>query len=212
MNGCENDREHRLRGDSRCRSARDRRHLPIFLRGRRLAGAIVCMAVLAAGAGVAAAMAGDGGGPAALVKPEVSFASGCVSMMNSSSGNAIVSRQKMVPGDRVSGQVVISNKGRRRARFYLRLGNLTDTPGPFGGRLSEKLVLTVERLRGARRVRLFSGEFADLSRVYVGLFRPRERRRFVFTVSFPDAGAGQDSKYIRSSMSVVFEWSSRRTK
>ena len=58
----------------------------------------------------------------------------------------------MMPGDRVTGRVKIGNGSRVRARFFLGLSKLVETPGQGGGRLSYRLVLTVKGLpRGGGR-------------------------------------------------------------
>ena len=77
--------------------------------------------------------------------------SGRVRIKNSHGGDALVGMQGMLPGDGTSGTVKIGNASKVRARFYLGLSKLVETPGSGGGRLSYRLVLTVKRLSARHR-------------------------------------------------------------
>jgi hypothetical protein len=77
--------------------------------------------------------------------------SGRVRIKNSLGGDALVGMRGMMPGDTASGTVRIGNAGRVRAKFFLGLSRLIESPGAGGGRLSYRLVLTVKRLSTRRR-------------------------------------------------------------
>lgn len=195
-------------------SGAPRRRLRRLLRGRHVFVILVSLGVLVVGSSVAAAMVARSLVHPETVRPVVSFASGVVKMGNSSSGTAIVSRSKMVPGDAVSGQVVISNRSLRQAAFHLYARNLVDAPGPGGGRLSQKLLLRVKRVgrSSSRRATVYYGVFAGLKSVSLGRFAPRESRRYAFTVTFPAGVTATDNRYMASTMSVRFDWSTPRNR
>jgi hypothetical protein len=185
-----------------------RRLLRLFM-GRRVFVAVISIGVLIGASSVAAAMITRSLVHPETVRPVVSFASGVVQMGNSIAGSAVVSRSKMVPGDTVSGQVIISNGGVRAAEFHLYARNLIDTPGPAGGRLSQRLMLRIKRVGrvSARRATVYNGVFRGLKSASLGRFAPHESRRYVFTVAFPVGTSALDSTYMASSMSVRFDWS-----
>lgn len=186
----------------------ERRRLRRMLRGRHVFVMVISVVALVVGSSVAVAMVARSVAHPESVRPVVSFASGIVRMGNSSSGTAIVARSKMVPGDIVTGQVVISNGSLRQAKFHLYTRNLVDTPGPGGGRLSQKLLLRVKRVgRVSRRATVYNGVFGGLKSVSLGRFAPHESRRYAFTVTFPAGATATDNGYMASTVSVRFDWS-----
>lgn len=130
---------------------------------------------------------------------------------NSRGGDALLGMTNMRPGDRVSGRVTIGNGSRRQAaRMYLGLSHLVDTPGPAGGRLSLRLWLTVRRVGHGRRPHvLYSGPLRSMPLVRLGVFRPRERRHYRLTVSFPRGPDAWDTRFEGAAMSVQFTWYAR---
>jgi hypothetical protein len=139
--------------------------------------------------------------------------SGRVRIQNSRGGDALVGMQGMLPGDHVAGTVKIGNASKVRARFYLGLSRLVETQGAGGGRLSYRLVLTVKRLSTRRRPQLvYSGPLRQMPLVRLGAFRPRETRRYQFTVLFPEGGASMDDRFQRASTSLQFTWYARRAR
>ena len=177
--------------------------------GRHVFAVAVSIAVLVGGSSVAVAMMARSIADPEMVRPVVSFASGVVQMGNSIAGSAVVSRAKMKPGDTVSGQVIISNGGVRAAEFHLYARNMIDTPGPGGGRLSQRLMLRIKEVGrvSSRRATVYSGVFGGLKSASLGRFAPHESRRYVFTVTFPVGTTAVDSTYMASSLSVRFDWS-----
>lgn len=139
--------------------------------------------------------------------------SGRVKIKNSRGGDALVGMQGMLPGDSTAGTVTIGNAGRVRARFYLGLSRLVETQGMGGGRLSYRLVLTVKRLWTRRRPQLvYSGPLRQMPMLKLGAFRPREKRKYRFTVFFPEGGPGTDDRYQRAATSLQFTWYARRAR
>lgn len=140
--------------------------------------------------------------------------SGRLRIKNSLGREAIVGKLGMTPGGRVGGTVKIGNASRYRARFYLGLARLVDVRGREGGRLSDRLVLTVKRVFPRRRPRLvYTGPLRKLSLVKLGRFRPREARTYHFSVLFPDGGmSGFDNRYLGAWTSLTFKWYARRAR
>jgi hypothetical protein len=134
--------------------------------------------------------------------PQAIAADGAAQLVNSSSGSAILSGLRMLPGQSVTGTVTIANQGTASGRLELTTAALADTPGPGGGQLSERLQLVVrDDTAGALR---YEGTLAGLQDLALGTFRPHEAHRYRFTVGFP-AQTG-DNAYQSSSVSVTYNW------
>lgn len=139
--------------------------------------------------------------------------SGRVRIKNSHGGDALVGMQGMLPGDSTSGTVKIGNASKVRARFYLGLSKLVESPGTGGGRLSYRLVLTVKRLSARQRPRLvYTGPLREMPMLKLGVFRPRESHIYSFAVFFPEGGASVDDDYQQASTSLQFDWYARRAR
>jgi hypothetical protein len=139
--------------------------------------------------------------------------SGRVRIKNSKGGDALVGMQGMLPGDSTTGTVKIGNAGRVRARFYLGLSKLVETPGTGGGRLSYRLVLTVKRLSPRHRPQLvYTGPLRQMPMLKLGAFRPRETRTYSFAVLFPEGGPSMDDRFQQASTSLQFNWYARRAR
>jgi hypothetical protein len=139
--------------------------------------------------------------------------SGRVRIKNSRGGEALVGMQGMLPGDSTAGTVRIGNASKVRARFYLGLSRLVETAGSGGGRLSYRLVLTVKKLSPRHRPQLvYTGPLREMPMLKLGVFRPRESRTYLFSVTFPEGGTAMDSTYQRASTSLAFNWYARRAR
>ena len=139
--------------------------------------------------------------------------SGRVRIKNSMGGDALVGMKGMLPGDSTTGTVKIGNASRMRARFYLGLSRLVETPGSGGGRLSYRLVLTVKQLSTRHRpIPVYTGPLRQMPLLKLGTFRPRESRIYQFTVLFPEGGSTVDDPYQRASTSLQFDWYARRAR
>ena len=139
--------------------------------------------------------------------------SGRVRIKNSLGGDALVGMQGMLPGDGTTGTVKIGNASKVRARFYLGLSKLVETPGSGGGRLSYRLVLTVKRLSTKHRpILVYTGPLRQMPMLKLGTFKPRETRTYRFSVLFPEGGPVLDDQYQRASTSLEFDWYARRAR
>jgi hypothetical protein len=139
--------------------------------------------------------------------------SGRVRIKNSRGGDALVGMRGMLPGDTTAGTVRIGNASRVRARFYLGLSKLVETPGAGGGRLSYRLVLTVKRVSTKRRPQLiYTGPLRRMPVLRLGTFRPRESRIYRFSVHFPEGRPSLDDAYQQATTSLRFNWYARRAR
>jgi spore coat-associated protein N len=166
---------------------------------RTLATFVSSLVMALAAIGLAVAAPGRGHDPASAL---LAAAHGAVAISNSLAGAAVLSAGGMRPGDSVDGTVTIGNDGDVAGRFAL-TATVDDTPGPEGGRLSERVVLTVADLTDATQ--LFSGHPADFAEHDVGTLAPGEEHDFRFTLSWPD-GSVSDNLYQGSALSLGFEW------
>ena len=145
-------------------------------------------------------------------RPAAAFASGSMSQSNSRSGEAILTSGAMRPGESLQGTVSIANDGDLAGVFALTAADVVDTPGPNGGRLSEKLELVVEDVTAAGSpATVYSGGLAAMPRQTLGTFAPGEVRSYRFTVVFPDGGTPDsettgDNAYEGSRVSTTFDW------
>jgi hypothetical protein len=187
------------------------------LAGRRITrrqapALVVAIALLLIASTVAAAAVKDFLQPRPY-PPKVLEVRGKIKMSNSRGNMAILSMEDMKLGDSVSGSVKIGNRSKIKARFWLKKVRLVDTPGPLGGRLSGSLVLEVRQLRTPRPPRvLYRGALAAMPTLNLGVFKPRSRRTYVFTVTLPSRGPSIDTGIQLSATSVGFRWVASRVR
>jgi hypothetical protein len=165
-----------------------------------LIGSLV-MALAAIGLAVAAPGSGDD-----AARASVESATGAVGISNSHAGDALFSASAMRPGDGVTGTVTIGNDGDVAGRFAVRATGLSDTPGPNGGRLSERLQLGLYDVTDVHRpVTVFAGRPADFSQVDVGTLVPGAKRDYLLAASLPQGGP-YDNLYQGSSVRLGLDW------
>jgi hypothetical protein len=175
----------------------------------------LALAVLLVAAAVAGAAVNDYMRPRPY-PPQLLYTSGKIKMSNSRNGAAIVSAKRMKPGDSVRGTVVIRNRSKQRAHFWLSPRRIVDMPGPQGGRLSNRLRLHVIQVNNGRvgtrppRV-LYRGTIAGMPTIPLGAFRPGRRVTYRFLVTFPmEDRAVPDNVFQGSSVRVDFLWRAAR--
>src|SRR5215210_6989935 len=125
--------------------------------------------------------------------PDNTFTAGNLTHSNSKNGSAILTADKMKPGQSTQGTVDITNTGDIDGVFSLAKSNLVDTPASPA--FSGKLDLTVEDCGDpsgscSSPVTKYSGKVGAMGTVAVGTYIPNEAHRYRFTVTFPDGGAG----------------------
>ena len=111
-------------------------------------------------------------------------AEGAVKLSAAGSGHAILTASGLRPGQSVAGNIALANVGESRGRLTLRRTGMVDTPGRFGGRLSDALLLRVEELGGgswtgplAVRIACPPPEAADRVRAPSAAMRPSSAGR-----------------------------------
>jgi hypothetical protein len=153
-------------------------------------------------AAIGLAVAAPGRGPAPA-SASLSAAGGAVGISNTREGAAVLSAPALRPGASVTGTVRIGNDGDVAGRFALAATAVDDTPGPGGGELSDRVVLTVADLTAGTQ--LFAGHPAGFAEYDVGTLAPGQQHEFRFTLAWPDGGS-TDNLYQGSTLSIGFEW------
>lgn len=203
-----------------------------FLRGRL--GAVAAVIALFGLAGVAVAapagggggflggllgglLGGDGGsgGDSTVTDPTTALVPGGLlfASVNSRDGKPVLTASDMVPGEPVTGSLQIRSTGLLTGEYRLTASGLQDTPGPNGGRLSERLRLTVKELGPAGFRQLYDGTLADLHTVDLGRFHGGDGdiRTYYFTAVLPSTGVPPsntegDNAYQGASARVTLSW------
>jgi hypothetical protein len=168
---------------------------------------IVALVVL--GLAAAVAVASVSVFTSSSANPDNTFTAGNLSQSNSKEGAAILSAANMVPGDAQTGRVTIENTGDVDGEFRLSSSNLTDTPGPNGGKLSEVLTLKVIDVANGQSV--YNGKYNAMPGINLGTWPAGDEHTYEFTVTFPDSGVPGsattgDNAYKSSSSKIQFNW------
>lgn len=123
--------------------------------------------------------------------------------LTASGSHAIITASGLKPGQSVGGNVALANVGDARGRLTLLRTNMVDTPGRFGGRLSDALLLRVEELGGGS----WTGPLSGPDALDLGIMEPGEGRSYRLTLTLPDTGpAGRDNAVQGSSVSIDWAW------
>lgn len=135
----------------------------------------------------------------------VRLASGTLSHDNSRDGAAILTATNIWPGWSGDGDVTITNDGSAGSWLRLTEAAVEDLPGPGGGLLSSRLVLSIDDVTvPGFEVPVYSGALGAVDERWLGRMEPGDARTYRFRTSMP-AGAG-DNAYQAASLSVRFEW------
>ena len=139
--------------------------------------------------------------------PENTFTSGNLKQSNSRPNVAILHAENMVPGDSATGEVTITNTGDVKGQFRLQSSNISDQPGPNGGKLSDVLRLKIDD--GSSTI--YNGAFDGMPAKDLGTWNPGEAHRYVFTVTFPEGGTPSsdttgDNAYKDATTQIDFTW------
>jgi spore coat-associated protein N len=158
-------------------------------------------------------LAALGAGQAATPEAEVRMASGSLSLSNSLNEAAVLTATNLKPGDVRAGVVTVANTGTLDGAFELDQTNVADTPGPFGGRLSEWAQISVEQISagGSTVSSVYSGVLAGLGTRQLGVLGAGEARIYRFTASLPDGGYPPapglgDNRFQSSSVQADYVW------
>ena len=183
-----------------------RKRLGWLLRNSKLW--IVALIVL--GLAAAVAVASVSVFTSSSANPNNTFSAGNLSQSNSKNGAAILTAAGMVPGDSEDGRVTIENNGDVDGKFTLSASDLSDTPGPNGGKLSDVLKLKVVDTFGIPRT-LYNGKYNAMPAIDLGTWSKGEQHTYEFTVTFPDSGVPGspttgDNAFKGSSTKIQFNW------
>jgi hypothetical protein len=171
---------------------------------RRSRAAIPVVAVLLAIATAAVASAGPHDAELGRIA-----ADGPVTLASNRPGVALLHADHVVPGDRISGMVSLTNKGDVPGTLALGVTGRHDEPGIYGGRLSDVLKLKIEDLSG--RVPAHEVVINRASTFALGQLAGRESRSYRVTATFPDTGmptgaATGDNLLKGASVEVALQW------
>ncbi|MEZ5125225.1 MAG: TasA family protein [Thermoleophilia bacterium] len=140
--------------------------------------------------------------------PSNVFTAGNLSHSNSKDGSAILTADKMKPGDVATGSVTLENDGDIDGTFTLSKTVTASTAGIGGLTFDSKLDLTI--YEGATQI--WSGKIGDAftsDPLPLGTWAPGESHTYDFAVTFPDGGSGgADNGYKKASITVQFDWTS----
>ena len=177
--------------------------------GRRRLHILAFLAVIAA---VAAMVYSSGANfTATTANASNTFSSGILAMDNSLPGGAVLTVERLVPGETRSGSVTITNSGDVTGQFFLEAVEIgAETTLDFDGKLD--LLIT-----DAQDAVIYSGKLRDLPRTELtadalgGLWGPGSARTYTFTVTFPSAGrdangVGLDNQYKQAVAAATFTW------
>lgn len=136
-------------------------------------------------------------------------------------GGAVLTADKLKPGQSSEGTLTISNTGNVPGTFSLTRSTVADTVGANSGKLSDVLQLKVEDVTvPTSPVTLFGGSPSKLlkdaptssaSAIAMGTIANGSSKTYKFTVTFPDGGTPAsdttgDNAYKGSSASVDLAW------
>jgi len=158
---------------------------------------------LAAICAVAALCAGAGAAPPERPPQAVlTQATGDLQLSNSADGQAIFQASGLAPGRSVTGTVQLTNSGTLPGDLSLQQLDVSDSPGPGGGRLSDVVSLQITDVTGGSSIPVFSGQLGGLGSRPLGAIGAGETRTFRFTASLPDMG----NAFAGSGLTVRYAW------
>ena len=129
-------------------------------------------------------------------------AGGALTLTNDRAGTAILQAGALRPGATAEGTVTLTASSAATLRLAGQLGQ--EQPGTGGGRLSDRLTLTVDDVTDpAHPARAYAGPLAALPELGFALDAGRARR-YRFRVAFP-AGSGDDALQ-GAALTAAFTW------
>lgn len=177
-----------------------------FLFGQRRFQALMTIAAILLAASVVAASGANFTSTSA--NPSNVFTAGNLHHTNSKDGAAILTAEKMKPGDTATGSVTLTNDGDLPGTFTLTKTITDNAVGPNGGDLGAVLDLTITE--GATTV--WTGKLTDAMDAFaLGTWAAGEAHTYDFEVSFPDTGTPGsnttgDNAYRKSTVTAEFDW------
>jgi spore coat-associated protein N len=161
--------------------------------------AIVAVVAVCAGA--------DAARPERPPQAVLTQATGDLRLSNSQDGQAIFQASGLAPGGSVTGTVTLSNSGTLPGDLSLQQLDVSDNPGPGGGRLSNVISLQITDVTGGSSIPVFSGQLGGLGSRPLGAIGPGESRTLRFTATLPDT----DNAFAGSGLTVRYAWNATAT-
>lgn len=138
--------------------------------------------------------------------PGNAVTTGIMTQDNSKDGAAILTADKLVPGDHATGDVTITNVGDVRGDFSLQAANLVDNPGTPGHDLSRVLKLTITE--PATHTTVYDGTLAAFTKAALGTWSDGDSHTYTFSVEFPSSSGDE---YQGAGASVDFAWTATQS-
>jgi hypothetical protein len=141
-------------------------------------------------------------------------ASGALSLSNSREGAAIFTASNLAPGHSTEGTVTIANTGSAAGSLALSSAELSDSPGTYGGSISEVLDLQIAETGSGTEV--YSGAFDSMPERKLGPLAPGDSRTYRFSVSLPNGESPAadwtgENIYQSASTNVGYDWTLTET-
>lgn len=179
----------------------------VIMRNKRRLLVVLLLVLVAAGVAIGSTAVFT----SSSANPNNTVSAGTLSQSNSKDNAAILTVTKIVPGQSENGTVTIKNTGDVSGQFSLSDSNLTDTPGPNGGKISSVLQLKVVDTTNAIPRNIYNGQYDSMPKQDLGSWGAGEAHDYKFTVTFPDSGKPPspttgDNAYIGSSTSITYNW------
>jgi Ca2+-binding RTX toxin-like protein len=179
-----------------------------FLDPRLIGKLIVLLAILVGAPKLYAAATAGSGSPLPRAQ---TLASGSMSVADSNDGSAIFSISSMAPGKADQGEVTIDNTGSAPGSLVLSSFNRLDSPGTYGGLISEVLDLRVVNVSGDSRREVYSGKLGSMPEQQLGTLAVGGSGSYRFIVSMPDGRSpptpwAGDNVYQGASASIGYDW------
>jgi hypothetical protein len=131
-------------------------------------------------------------------------ATGALRISDSRGEAAILRAPALAPGGIAVGGLTISNLG-PSARLVLSRTNLTETPGPGGGSLTDGLRLRIRFVDGGAGRTVYAGPLAAMPTLRLGLLAADEDRHYRFVAFLPEPGL-LDNSLMGSRIRFDYRW------
>ena len=145
--------------------------------------------------------------------PSNVLSAGTMSQSNSKSGAAILTADKLKPGDSTNGTVDIKNTGDVNGAFTLVQSSVVDLP--VSPAFSQLLTLKVEDLGDPACVsscpavqQVYLGNVFDMATLPLGTYAAGETHRYKFTATFPNGTSTHDNPYAGAKTTVGYSFES----
>ncbi|HEY2056645.1 MAG TPA: calcium-binding protein [Solirubrobacterales bacterium] len=169
----------------------------------------ILLVLLAGAATLYAAGAAERGSPDG---PRLADAAGgAMSISDSKGDGAIFDLADIGPGTGGQGEVTIGNTGSSPGALTLAAVERSDSPGLYGGSLSQMLDLRIVELGGGSEAEVYAGGLDAMPELALGTLAAGESRSYRFTVTMRDDGGPEspyvgDNLYQRAATRLRYEW------